>query len=238
MNCSGVKVQSSGNILSEDFDEFVAQWPLSGIFTIQMSGATANGCRDTVFQAIEVFEKPEALFTVSPTTLNDLVVDFSFIDLSTSNDPLNYLFFVNNMETYGFFPTLFTVNMLDQPFDSLMFKLITTTDQGCQDTANIQIPINTTGGIYIPNAFSPNDDNINDWFKPLGFNYLDLNFEIFDRWGNSIYSETVDKIEKLIGWNGKINNNAVKHDVYVYRIRAKEFNGKTYKTTGRVTLIR
>ena len=71
--------------------------------------------------------------------------------------------------------------------------------------------------VYIPNSFTPNDDDRNDVFSPIfqcEYNYFSLT--IFDRWGNTVYTSTNINAK----WDGKFKGNPCPDDVYVYRLEA------------------
>ncbi len=92
---------------------------------------------------------------------------------------------------------------------------------------------------YLPNAFTPNGDNKNEIFNANAYNILSFQMDIFDRWGENIYS--TNDLES--GWNGKSRwGNDAQIDVYVYKINftVQSQNDKTlYKSLiGRVSLIR
>jgi gliding motility-associated-like protein len=86
--------------------------------------------------------------------------------------------------------------------------------------------------IFIPSAFTPNDDGINDSFGVKGEGIQNYKMLIYDRWGEVIYSST----NPFEHWDGKYNNKPVEVGVYVYEVFAKGF-GKHPKT-GAVTLLR
>ena len=86
--------------------------------------------------------------------------------------------------------------------------------------------------IFIPSAFTPNDDGINDSFGVKGEGIQNYKMLIYDRWGHVIYSSTNPHEH----WDGKYNNEPVENGVYVYEVFAKGF-GKHPKT-GAVTLLR
>jgi gliding motility-associated-like protein len=90
--------------------------------------------------------------------------------------------------------------------------------------------------LYIPNAFSPNGDNINDIFQPVF--YCDavtvFNMQIFDRWGNMVF-ETNDRLK---GWNGKYGNVSMMPGVYLYTLEYKLEGLERKVKAGEVTLIR
>lgn len=90
--------------------------------------------------------------------------------------------------------------------------------------------------IYIPNSFTPNDDDKNDLFAPVfqcEYSYFMLT--IFDRWGNTVYSST--NINNK--WDGRFKNNPCPDDVYVYRLEAiQKANDKKTIRSGHISLFR
>lgn len=91
--------------------------------------------------------------------------------------------------------------------------------------------------IYIPNAFTPNGDGLNDSFGGMGEGITDYNMQIFDRWGNLLFeSNNID-----VQWDGNYKNEIVPMGVYVFKLSAKGpgSNGKSKKLirkTGSVTV--
>ncbi len=97
------------------------------------------------------------------------------------------------------------------------------------------VTVKVFNDLYIPNAFSPNNDGSNDRFKIIAADgYQLLQFEVYNRWGQIIYGST----DFSTGWDG--NNNGVQQpmDTYIYLLRMRSANGKTISRTGTVTLVR
>jgi gliding motility-associated-like protein len=90
--------------------------------------------------------------------------------------------------------------------------------------------------IYVPNAFTPNEDNMNDVFKPkAGFiDPTNYSLMIFDNTGTPIF-ESKNPVE---GWDGKKKGNPCQEGVYMYLVRCKASNGDDSKVSGTVSLIR
>ena len=88
--------------------------------------------------------------------------------------------------------------------------------------------------IYIPDAFTPNGDNINDAFGPSVYGIKEFEMKIYDRWGQIIYHTT----EKDKPWDGTINNNETQAGVYTYSIVATDLKEKPHKYVGAFILIR
>lgn len=87
--------------------------------------------------------------------------------------------------------------------------------------------------LFVPNAFTPNSDGLNDYFNVSGKGITELTMQIFNRWGNLIF-ETNDLNE---GWDGSLNGTECQQDVYVVKIKAKG-NGRPVYKIASVTLIR
>ncbi|MCE9539439.1 MAG: gliding motility-associated C-terminal domain-containing protein [Bacteroidetes bacterium] len=114
--------------------------------------------------------------------------------------------------------------------------LITSTQYGCADTSYQNVIIEPDFAFYIPNAFSPNDDDINDTFIGKGIFIKDFDMKIFDRWGNLVFVST--DINKP--WDGKANygTELAQMDVYIYLIKLTDIKMNPHKYTGKVTLVR
>ncbi len=93
--------------------------------------------------------------------------------------------------------------------------------------------------VFIPNVFSPNDDGINDRFE-LFIEEVDVHvvyIKIFDRWGNMVYRFSELESEGLFFWDGKINNEQPKIDIYTYVIELNLENKKNRIITGDVAVV-
>ena len=106
---------------------------------------------------------------------------------------------------------------------------------GCTYTYSSDIIIEKGYKLIFPNAFTPNQDNLNDYFKPqyAGLNNLEL--RIFDTWGSQIYFESGNNIS---GWNGILKNELAENGNYYYTFKAKTSYGEIIIQDGPFTLIR
>lgn len=86
--------------------------------------------------------------------------------------------------------------------------------------------------IYIPNAFTPNGDGVNDAFFVKGEGIRNFHLYIYNRWGEVVFETTNPKQQ----WDGSYAGNPVEQGVYVYQVYASGL-GKNSKT-GSVTLVR
>ena len=110
------------------------------------------------------------------------------------------------------------------------------TDSGCVVTAYQTIIIDQAFTIYIPNAFTPNNDLYNDYFLPIADGINEYEFSIYDRLGNRVFN--TDKTNEA--WDGKVNNGTEYATAghYVYNIIIIDFRGKERIFQGGLMLIR
>jgi len=107
--------------------------------------------------------------------------------------------------------------------------------------SNIACP-NLPARIFIPNAFSPNSDSLNDVFLPEGISVIinaelpgqKYDFRIYNRWGELVF-ETNDFRQ---GWNGKYKGILVPPGIYVYSVYAQGYNGQRFYLSGDVAVMR
>ena len=93
----------------------------------------------------------------------------------------------------------------------------------------------------VPNVFSPNGDNINDYFNIFtdrSIESIDL-LQIFDRWGDLVYESKNFAPNGISGaWNGEVNGQKALPAVYVYLFLFRDKTGKHFKASGNLTLLR
>lgn len=92
--------------------------------------------------------------------------------------------------------------------------------------------------VYIPNAFTPGTDNVNDFFKPV-VTYYDIasyEFSIVDRWGQVVFQTT----DSNLGWNGEheTSGKLVTNDLFCYVLKLKDGNNQEYFYRGTVSVLR
>jgi gliding motility-associated-like protein len=207
-----------------------------GVYTVVLTITTADGCTSTITMNnyINVFVNPVAAFGASPQPTTMLDPQVFFTDSSTNATSWNW----------SFGDLLNSTSTLQNPSftyaDPTCYQVVLTvsTVNGCTDTATTQVCIGPEATIYIPNAFTPNGDGVNDVFNVVGLGLEPDQFEmwIFDRWGNMIfYTDDLNK-----GWDGKVqgHEDICQIDTYVWKIRAVDITDKKYNLIGKVSIIK
>ncbi|NRD19825.1 gliding motility-associated C-terminal domain-containing protein [Winogradskyella eckloniae] len=106
---------------------------------------------------------------------------------------------------------------------------------GCVYEQVITLVIEEGYKLVVPDAFTPNDDGINDFFAPVFIGLSSLELSIYDTWGSLIYNE---KGDALRGWDGMVKEEEAENGNYYYTFSAKTFYGNQVKQQGAFIYIK
>ena len=205
-----------------------------GSYTPMLNIGAPNGCfLDSTLSTIVVEEAPVADFTFSPLQPNSLEPEVSFTNQSQGASDYNWSF-----ANIGSSAEVNPVFRFPDSAGTYPVRLVVTHPNGCTDTLEQLITLQAINDLYLPNAFSPNGDGVNDIFQafgPLG-GKNDFIMEVFDRWGGRVFSST----DPSSGWNGQMNNagESLPMGVYVYYLTFKDTENQVIKLEGLVNLMR
>lgn len=133
------------------------------------------------------------------------------------------------------------LSIMSTPAVTTTYSLLVTDINGCTDEAELSIFVNRIRRIFIPNAFSPNDDGINDLFVINAGNDVEMvrNFLVLDRWGNEVFqSDNFQPNDPMHGWDGKVQGQKVNMGVFVYFAEIEMKDGDIIIEKGEVSLVR
>ena len=213
-----------------------------GCYDIIVTLTSPEGCTvDSIFPSfVCAYNYPTANFTFNPfePVVPQTQVTFTNLSTGSGNDSLQYIWFFDTLAIDSSenpiyeFPTTFGGTYTN--------TLITYNEGGCADTVSKDVTVKNFLSIFVPNSFTPNGDNANDFFYPVLTNsdLIEYNVYIFDRWGN-IVSES-DDMELDYKWNGRLKDGSpAPMGIYSFLIRFKELDDtKNQKMTGHITLFR
>lgn len=205
-----------------------------GVYSVDLELISPIGCKtDTTFQnLITIFEAPKADFTVSPEALSNLAPKAQFTDKSERA--------IGRLWNFGTGDISRELNpaYIFPDTGTYQVALIVTHASGCTDTTTQLIDVKPLVSYHLPNAFTPNEDAVNDTFKGVGIlaGIRNFNFQIWNRWGGLVFS-TEDPNQ---GWNGRSFNSGQEAPpgVYVVLTTFTGPRGDKHEYKGFVTLIR
>ncbi len=197
-------------------------------FWVKVSDNTCNLITDTFTMKIKAIPRPNIAFLPSELEFyKGKSVYFQY--LGDKNDNVIWIFdksSINKIISNNVY-----ITFIDTGQTSI--KLTATNIYGCRDSLSKTINIKDEN-IYVPNAFTPNGDDLNDSFKAVGRGIKSCEMIIYNRWGEEIFvSNSISE-----GWNGTYKEEQLPPDVFVYVIRAVGNSGQVYIFRGNVTLLR
>lgn len=215
-------------VIGDQFDPAIAG--NAGIYSATYTYTDANGCTTAVTDYIEVIHHnvdagmdvyiPEYTTTVITASAGATFLwePPTGLDCTDCPSPI-----VDNLLT-----TTYTVTSWDI--------------YGCVDSDAIVVNIVPVFDpvIFIPNTFTPNGDNINDYFFAFGSDLESiLSIYIYDRWGELLFvTENLTPDDPSKGWDGTFNGQQLNQGVYVYMVEVMLEAGVKQQIQGNITLIR
>ena len=156
-----------------------------GLYTVSLDLTSPIGCKtDTTFEnLIDILPTPEADFTYTPEVLDNFNPEIQFVDNSLDAAAWYWIFgnsgFSNEPDPSYTFPDTGLVEVYQ----------IVTHQSGCRDTQSLILDIIPKATFYLPNAFTPNNDGLNDLFIGKGFTrgLTDFRLEVWNRYGELVF---------------------------------------------------
>ncbi len=205
-----------------------------GSYDVFLKITSPDGCSTEKLwrNLIKVVESPQAGFGFTPEKPNSVQNTVEF-----SDESLNANSYFWKFDSLG-------ISLLQNPQftfrdtgDFQVTQVVLHTN-GCADTSTVLIHVSPLVTLFMPNAFTPNNDGLNDVYAPVGnfFGINDYKLSIFNRWGERVfYSEDVEK-----GWDGYRENSSViaPSGVYAFVVTYIDGFGEKNALKGQVTLLR
>jgi gliding motility-associated-like protein len=202
------------------------QYLKSGKYLTQLLAYNYLGCRDSVQQHVYVGEQPKGI-TLDPVyaVINkDLPLNArSFKDAKYAWQPAQYLNFytIKDPVFNGQKETMYTIRI--------------TTDTGCIVNDTLKVLIFKEADIYVPKAFTPNNDGNNDLLKPFLVGIKEFKYiRIFNRWGNLVFESR----DANRGWDGYYRGVKQPMETYTWIGEGIDIDGITIKRGGNFLMMR
>lgn len=191
------------------------------VFTVVASDE--NGCTGEQSVFVDVYDLPE--LSVSPDSFGFLEDEFELWAQADAEgtyywSPTEFLSCTNCATTYS------------QPNQSMIYTVTFVDSNGCSIQKDVRVRLEST--LFIPNAFTPDNDGWNDVFGVHGADLDEFELMVFNRWGELIVSmKSYDEV-----WDGTYKGRLSPEGVYPWVLRFRDNDGIQYERMGHVTLIR
>jgi gliding motility-associated-like protein len=204
----------------------------AGNFDVSLTATSSRGCRNTyrIQGMIRINPTPVADFNMSPSLMTIIDPHTYIKDMSVGSDIIQYkvtklddIFQPNPKITFPDTGTYFITQIVETQF-------------GCIDSTVKEAVVEFGFKVYIPNTFTPNDDGNNDRFRPYGEDIGEYSIEIYNRWGQLLYTS----YDMENGWDGRsgLSNKVNSGGLYIYKISAFDKRGVKTNYEGTVVLLK
>lgn len=220
-----------GSTSNAPFPNHVYEVP--GSYTVTLEMSTAGYCVQelavTQTALIEVLPVPTAGFSIEPSLVDILEPLVQVEDLSVGAVQHYYNFGDGGSSTDASGPYVF------QGAGAFDVTQTVINEYGCTATAQGQVGVNGTL-FYAPNSFTPNNDGVNDFWRPTSTGLSAYQCSVYNRWGEVLFS-TTDPEE---GWFGNVKNgdHYAPNGVYLYEVYLEDQLRIPFTYSGQIQLFR
>ncbi len=218
-----------GDGATSTVDNPTHDYPIAGTYRVSLIAFDSTSCNkvDSTFINVTVQNVPAAAFSFSPVVPQyNTFTQFN----NQSRGAINYLWNFGDEETSievnpsHIFPATGTYTVC----------LVAENEAGCTDTVcqPVQSLINPL--LDVPSAFTPGKFGVNGIVGVRGFGIKNMNWKIYNRWGQLVFASTSPKS----GWDGTFKGKVQPMDVYTYTLDVIFSDGKKLRKTGDITLLK
>lgn len=205
-----------------------------GSFDVSLTVNDLSGCNPDAFvllpDAVTVNPVPQAGFDFEPKEVSIFLATIHYSD--ESQNAQDYLYF------FGDNLTSTSPNGFHEYLEAGTYPItqVVTNEFGCSDTLTKYVKILPEYQLFIPNAFTPGFDGINELWEVKGIGISEYHLMVFNRWGERIFETETFKHY----WNGRKYNRGDlgPQDIYAYKIWVRDVFGRQHQYYGHVTLLR
>lgn len=209
------------------------EYGFEGTYDVSLTVTTNNGCTNTHTkpQLVVVRPVPVADFLPEPRVVNTFEPNITFTNMSQGETVYRWNFRDGSRFDYDPSPTHAFVDT-----GCYDVRLTVSNQFGCSDSTEKEICVIPYYTLYVPNAFTVNEDTKNMIFNAKGEGVKEYEMRIFNRWGEEVFR--TKSLE--YGWDGTVQSSGMDapQAVYTYLIRTMDFNDDRYQYYGFVTLLR
>jgi gliding motility-associated-like protein len=219
-----------------DYSQHPTHCYSTGNYNVTLKVVSDSGCvsSSSIPNLVNVYPTPVADFNVTPSEVEITMPLIEVENKSIGASSIKYFFDDGTVKNVANFSYTFNTDVAKTV--SIMQKVHNS--YGCRDSIIKKVDIKPAYVMYVPNAFTPNSDGLNDGFKAVGVGIAQFKLQVFDRWGALVFE--TDDINNA--WDGSINGKgdfeSTKQEVYVWKAQVTDVLREKHSMVGHVTLLK
>ncbi|MES2761526.1 MAG: PKD domain-containing protein [Bacteroidota bacterium] len=225
-----------GDNTNPDYSQNPTHCYSTGNYNVMLKVVSDSGCISslTLPNLVNVYPVPTANFLVTPEEVDITMPLIQVDDKSMGASSVKYTFNDGTIQNTPNFSYTFNTDVAKMVY----IQQLAINSYGCRDSIIKQVEIKPAYTIYIPNAFTPNSDGLNDGFKAVGVGISQFKLQVFDRWGALVFeSNDINN-----AWDGSIKGkgdmDSSKQEVYVWKAQVTDVLNEKHSMVGHVTLVK
>lgn len=203
----------------------------SGEYDVSLQLIDLNGCglNQSFNDVFVIYDQPTSLFGWGPIVGN--IIDNEIIFNNLSSNAVSYFWDFGD----GNYSNIPNPSNDYQDTGVYVISLIAYNEIGCSDTSYNSILIKDVVKIFVPNVFTPDNDEFNQVFFPYVTNVLEYHLTIYNRWGMIMF----ESYDQSVGWDGTYSDRGIVQDgTYVWVINIIDINQVKATYKGHVTVLK
>ncbi len=196
-----------------------------------LTASNSQGCTVDTSIAVNIFNFVPPLMIVPPI---DTITQGESVQVQATDNPS----YVYTWSPPDFLDATDVPNPIASPEETTTYLLTIRDANGCINTAELLLvvlnPLCREPYIFIPNAFTPNGDNLNDVLLVEGSLIEEMYLAIYDRWGELVFESS----DKSFGWDGTFRGKELPADTYGFILEVLCVGGEEYLRKGNISLLR
>jgi gliding motility-associated-like protein len=212
-----------------------------GTYTLVVKDA--NGCEGST--SLDV--RAPGYFTVDLTATPNYILSGESVQLNasaqTDTAPGQIVYQWNPADSLNFQGCTDSANCNDpiaNPHRTRTYTVTAINARGCVVMDTVLVTVSSQPSIFIPTAFTPNGDGLNDRFEFAILGSVSADVQIWNRWGEKVYSNPnqLNGITNTTGWDGSFRGKGVQYDTYTYQLNVTYTDGHKENIAGTVVVMK
>lgn len=204
-------------------------FPEEGNYAIIVEASNASGAATPLVQNIYVAPNPGLNAGPDQTVSAGAMVTLSATIAGNPNPPGTF-----EWQPFDLVDNFRRAEVTTRPRETITYIVSYKEQGGCRTTDTVTVFVNFNEAVGVPTAFSPNGDGRNDVLRVLGQGITQMNFKVYNRYGQLVFETT----EQSQGWDGTQNGRPLNPGNFVWVLDVRFAEGMQERLTGDVTLVR